>query len=165
MVELIVAAAILLVVALVAIPRLSQADQRPDEDAALRQHLKVLRVAIERYRQDHGTFPGARSDGQHPAGSPEAFAAQLSYCTDADGHVSPRRDDRHCFGPYLRDGIPPCPVPPHVGGRNVVILHGTAGGHYNAENPNAGWIFNCDTGHIAPNSDSKSADGRAYVTY
>ena len=82
----------------------------PSERDRLRTDLKIMRVAIERYYQDHGAYPGEVSDGEHDAGRATAVVAQLTMFSDAEGRVSRTYDTDHPFGPYLREGIPPCPV-------------------------------------------------------
>lgn len=105
-VELVVGAALIGVVALVNLPHLARADTH-DAATLERQRLRVLRVAVELYRQDHGHYPGQTSDGTHPAGSVEAVISQLTRVTDAQGRWRP---DGVGFGPYLAQGIPECPT-------------------------------------------------------
>ncbi|MCK4342851.1 MAG: prepilin-type N-terminal cleavage/methylation domain-containing protein, partial [Phycisphaerae bacterium] len=88
LIELIIALVILALLAALAIPRFSRAAAQPDEGAILRAHLKVLRVAIERYYQDHDVFPGCHADGLNPAGSEAAFIAQLTKFSDERGRVN-----------------------------------------------------------------------------
>ena len=154
---------ILGILAVLAIPQLSRA-AAPDAGAVLARNLKVLRLASERYRQDHGVFPAQTGDGVHAAGSEAAFVAQLTRYTDAQGRASDTQDSVHCFGPYLRDGIPPSPIPPHEGSSGVHMLTGSAPLTFEPEAV-AGWVYNCDTGGIAPNTDAADATGRSYASY
>jgi len=165
LVEVVLAVVILGLLAALTIPRLSTAATPPDEGALLREHLKVMRVAIERYYQDHGVYPGALGHGQTAAGEPTTVIAQLTRYTDADGHVSDVRDARHRFGPYLRDGVPPCPVPPRIGRTGLCILAGDERPDFAPDAPDAGWLYNPRTGRIAVNSDVVSPDGRGYISY
>jgi hypothetical protein len=130
----------------------------------LTRNLKVLRLAIERYRQDHGVFPAQTGDGNHAAGSEAALVAQLTTHTDAQGRASDTQDSVYCFGPYLRDGIPPSPIPPHEGSSGIHMLTGSAPLTFEPEAV-AGWLYNRDTGRIAPNTDAADATGRNYASY
>jgi len=164
-VELILAIVVLGVVATLAIPRFSGAAQAPDESALLRDRLQVLRVAIERYYQDHGAFPGQYGDGRAPRSTAEAFRSQLTQFTDEIGRVAESRDASHRFGPYLRDGVPVCPVAGdgHLGG--VHVISGADLPAFTAEAPDAGWVYNCDTGQIGPNAAGTDSAGRSYAGY
>ncbi len=162
-IELVVVVVILGIVAVLAIPQLTRA-AASDDDAVLARRLKIMRLAIERYRQDHGTYPSQTGDGTNPAGSEAAFVAQLTGFTDAQGHAADTADAVHCLGPYLRDGIPPMPLAPRAGGTEVCVLSGAAGLVLVSES-GAGWIYHCDTGQIAANSDVRDATGCAYFEY
>jgi prepilin-type N-terminal cleavage/methylation domain-containing protein len=165
LIELILAVIILGVVAALTIPRFSSAAPVADEGQLLRERLKTLRVAIERYYQDHGTFPGQQGDGQNAAGTEAAFVSQLTRFTDLYGHVKDAPDAGFPLGPYLRDGLPPCPVPPRAGRSGVYIIRASAGLAFVEHQTAAGWIYNCDTGQIAPNSNASDSLGRSYLSY
>ena len=124
LVEVIVVLAVLGVVALAVIPRFTQAAGSGDEGAVLRERLKVLRVAIERYYQDHHTYPGQLCAGPHAGGTEEAFIAHLMQYTNVSGQLSVNGDAEHRFGPYLRDGVPACPVPPRTGLKRLRMVPG-----------------------------------------
>lgn len=128
------------------VPRFTQARQSEADRPDRREQLRVVRCAIELYRQDHGCFPGQRGDGQNEPGS-AALLTQLTYCTDAEGRVSALPSNVYCFGPYLRGGWP--------GGRkeapSMLVIHGPDTPVYQADAP-VEWIYNCDTGQIIANS-------------
>lgn len=161
-VEILIALAVLGLVATFALPRFGRAAQGPDDAAQLRERLKVLRIAIERYYQDHDAFPATRSDGRNPAGAPETFAAQLLGFTDADGIVSEQRSERFCYGPYLRDGVPPCPVGALPNLNHVRIA---GGAEHSADPQPAGWRYNPSTGMITADTDAVDTAGRPFATY
>jgi len=162
LIEVVLALLVLGLLAALAIPRLSRAAAPPDDSALLRARLRVLRCAIDRYYQDHGAYPGSTADGRHAAGTPEAFVAQLTEFTDRAGHVSFVRDDVHCFGPYLRDGVPCNP-----------LLPGCPAGVFTQSNPvlgpveedGIGWVYSFQTGQIIANLNGQDALGRAYIGY
>ncbi len=163
--EVLLALVILGLVALLSIPRLSPAATAPDEGAVLRERLRILRVAIERYYQDHGVYPGQQGDGHNAPRTEAALVAQLTGFTDKGGHVAERGDELHPLRPYLRDGMLACPVPPRAGLRGVYVIGGTATPAFTEEAALAGWVYNCDTGQIAPNSNATDTAGRAFASY
>ena len=163
-VELVLAVVVLALLAAVAIPRLSQA--APNSDARdLRASLAVLRTAIELYHQDHGRYPGQRPAGSAGAGTAAAFIHQLTQYSDADGHASITRSETFCYGPYLRRGIPLCPVAPAGPSARVHVITGGAVPAHDPTAGGAGWIYNPDTGYIAANSNDVDADDVRYDTY
>jgi type II secretory pathway pseudopilin PulG len=165
MLEVALATAILGLVAILAIPRLSPAASAPDSGTVLRERLRIFRVAIERFYQDHGWYPGQRGSGLDAAGTEAAVAAQLTGFTSPDGDVAEVADELHCFGPYLRDGLPACPVPPRAGSSDLHVVGGGATPAATEQALEAGWIYNCDTGDIVANSDGTDSAGRTYTSY
>lgn len=163
--ELIIAVVLLGLLAVLAIPRLTRASPTPEVTAALRADLKILRVAIDLYYRDHGAFPAQHSDGREAAGTPAAFVGQLTGYTDAHGHVCETPDADHCFGPYLRDGIPPCPVVPGPHRHAIHVISGPALPTDVAGSAPAGWVYSPNTGHIAANTTAADARGRPYASY
>jgi prepilin-type N-terminal cleavage/methylation domain-containing protein len=160
--ELLVVLLILGVLAALAVPRFSRA--AVDSPAArVRESLSLLRNAIERYYLDHGAYPGQHDDGVSGPGTPAAFVNQLTRFTDERGDVSKAKDATHAFGPYLRKGIPPCPVPPRAGMTGVALS--ATPPRYIATAAEAGWIFNCQTGDVAANSDEVDGEGLPYDQY
>lgn len=163
--EFVIAAIVLIVVAALAVPRFSQASDGPALSGDARASVAALRNAIERYCYDHVAWPSQKSDGAHEAGTEAAFIAQLTQYTDRDGVASQVKTPRFCFGPYLVDGVPPCPIGVRTGEVGVyVVRDATLPGHV-AEAVAAGWVFNCDTGVIALNCDGADVEGVRYDRY
>ncbi len=165
LVEVLIALVLLGIVAALTIPHLGQAATRPDEGLVLHEDLQILRVAIERYYQDHHAYPGAQGDGENAGGTAAAFANQLTRYTDDAGHASEIRNATHRFGPYLRDGIPPCPVAPRLGMAGVHVEGDAMAPRFVPDDPNAGWSYNCETGQITANSNQGDGAGREYQNY
>lgn len=163
LIEVFVVVVVFALLAALAIPRFSRAAPGPDEAAALRARLKVLRVAIERYAQDHGSYPGVAAGDPTATPSAEVFLAQLTRYTDERGAVADAPDARHRFGPYLRDGIPPCPVPPGAGRAGVRIVRD--GDPAAAADGTAGWIYDWSSGRIFAGCAGADAAGQPYVRY
>jgi hypothetical protein len=162
--ELAVALTVLVIIAAFAGPRFSRAATTRDVPP-LKVRLELLRNAIERYCYDHVAWPGQKGDGTNAAGTTEAFQAQLTQYSDADGFVSDVMTNRFRYGPYLREGVPACPVEPCNDRAAVLVISGAQPPHRDAEHPDAGWIFNCSTGVITANSDVTDADGIRYDDY
>ncbi|NLG41825.1 MAG: hypothetical protein GX547_01140 [Phycisphaerae bacterium] len=162
LIEAIIVIVIIGLLAVLAVPRFSQAEPQP-QTLNPRPALVTLRNAIEMYYYDHGVYPGQRSDGIHPPGSAEAFVAQLTAFSDAEGRVSPEKSNEACFGTYLRDGIPACPVPPRSGKSGVVMT--TDPPAFQEWAADAGWVYNCQSGAIAVNSNAQDANDVRYDRY
>lgn len=162
LVELIVAVVIIGILAALAIPQFTRAAPG-SEDQNVRGNLNVLRFAIELYYQEHGAYPAQRGDGQHEAGTVATFASQLTKFTDEQGSVSDTKDATHRFGPYLRLGIPPCPVSPRAGKTGVALV--TVPPAYQESMPDAGWVYNFLTGDVALNSNATDSSGLSYDEY
>ena len=145
-IEVAVVLCVLGLVGALTIPRFTRADSAPDARAERRAELRVLRLAIERYRQDHQCFPAQLGDGASPAGSVAAFISQLTSATDANGVVGPATSVRFCYGPYLRDGVPGLDetFEPELFIR-IVDREASAEGE---SAPAAVFSYNCDTGQI-----------------
>ena len=164
--EFLIAAVILGLLAALTIPRFSRAADPPDGAAALRDDLRVLRVAIERYYLDHDVFPGRYGDGANSAGTEAAFVAQLTMYTDAQGRVSDASSPEFQFGPYLRDGVPPACIPPGQARSGVHLVGGAMPPTGVPEAPGkAGWVYNYETGQIIVNSTATDSTGRSYAAY
>lgn len=164
--ELLIVFIIIGLVAALTIPQFSRAGQTT-RDEQLRRDLRAWRTAIELYYRDHGHYPAQSGDGsiEGGPGTVAALLSQLTRYTNAAGVASIARDESHRFGPYLRDGVPESPVPPNVGARGVAIVRGEQSPAFLADAPEAGWVFNCDTGYIAANSDRVDSSGVRFDRY
>jgi type II secretory pathway pseudopilin PulG len=162
--EIVIAIVILTVVAAVTLPRFGRAAPAPDAAAEVRSDLKILRVAIERFRQDHGAFPAAPTDDSGLPHSAAVLVAQLTKYTDAQGNVADAPDATFCYGPYLRDGIPLSPLAPAADAvRMLIVPQATV--LVPQPETGAGWLYCPLTGCIAVNSAQCDAAGHAYLEY
>lgn len=164
LVELIVVVVIIGILAAIAIPRFSRGAAGAG-DSSLKANLNVLRNAIELYYYEHGEYPGENGDGTNAAGSEEAFLAQLMQFSDEDGNVNAQRSGAYRFGPYLRTGVPACPVAPRLGETGVSMVSGTTAPAYDNTATDAGWVYNYNTGDICVNSDETDEDSVSYDEY
>jgi len=165
LVELIVVIVIIGILAAIAIPRFSRGASNAG-GSGVRGNLAVLRNAIELYYYEHGEYPGKNGAGgtYGDAASEEAFTAQLVYYTDADGAVSETKTGNYIYGPYLRKGVPACPVAPREGKTGVHMIN-TGSPAYTSTEADAGWVFNYETGDVCVNSDQTDPDNVAYDEY
>jgi hypothetical protein len=126
----------------------------------------VLRTAIELYYHDHGAYPGQRPAATTAAaGTAAAFIRQLTQYTDAEGRASATPSETFCYGPYLQAGVPRCPVCSPLPKAGVHMVVGPGMPAYTPAADRAGWVYNCDTGYIAANSNGVDAAGVRYDAY
>ncbi len=148
-IECVAVVAVLGLVGALTVPRFTRADAGPSERAERRNQIRILRVAVERYRLDHQCYPARLGDGASPPGSAAAFVSQLTSATDGNGVVGPATSMRFCYGPYLRDGLPGGDATTDVSELVRVIRD-----HDNFASDGAStavFIYNCDTGQITLN--------------
>lgn len=181
-IELVLVVIILGLLAALAIPKLSRAGEFSTE-SALRERLMVLRTAIDLYHRDHGVYPCATpneieisDDGcsasdanekNHPqAAIQDCFGAQLTKHTSIKGETSENRIGPFSFGPYLRGSIPKSPLSNASGSSaKILVIRGSTPPAYQENFPQADWVFNCDTGDIAVNSDQQDSSGKRFDRY
>ena len=160
LVELILVVIMLGLLAAIVIPKFASGRQDAGE-AALKQNLKVLRTAIQRYFHHHnGVYPAAAAagDGNGEAGTAAAFINQLAKYTDVLGAASDTQDATHVFGPYLKTGIPVSSVGTISGKSDVkvVIVNGLT------PDKSTGWLYSTVTGEFVANTDELSSEDTAY---
>jgi general secretion pathway protein G len=164
-VELVLVVIVIGIVAALAIPKFSAAAVNHDR-VNLKTDLAVLRTAIEMYYHDHQAYPGQQDAGSDAAaGSAAAVVLQLTRYTDAAGRVGEMRNEEFRFGPYLRDGIPPCPVSVGRPSAEIHLISGDALPAFDASAASAGWVFNFQTGYVAANSPGVDESGTRYDSY
>lgn len=150
LIELVIVAAIIGLVAAIAIPRMSDASRAASE-AALRSSLRDLRQAIETYWAEHdATYPcffhGATYNG---ISGGALLKHQLTSFTSPQGAPAGEVSVEHYLGPYLR-AIPPLPVGKARGATQIWASdafngppdHGTT----------IGWEYSISTGEIRSNT-------------
>lgn len=162
--EAVIAIVILALVAAFTVPRLGRTAPPPDDSDAVREAVRILRVAIERYYQDHYDYPGATTDGTHDAGSAAAVITQLTCCTNRCGVAGEGPSAAYPCGPYLRDGVPRMPLCPGPAADQVAVVEVETKVGWRPECA-AGWVYHRGTGRIAPNTPRTDAAGRPYAQY
>ena len=76
--------------------------EKVTREASLKSNVAKLRIAIDRYYQDHGFYPCC-NDAESMTPDPLIFEQQLEWYTDAEGKVSREKTEEFCFGPYIND--------------------------------------------------------------
>jgi len=171
LVELVIVIVIIGVIAAIAIPRISRGAKGADE-SSLRGNMAVLRSAIDMYAAEHaGDFPGDKAagtdatDGTGAAQTEASLVSQLIMYSKLDGTVKPTKDAANGFkfGPYLRKGMPPCPVGTNRGKTTVAMVSGAPAYQATGE----GWVYSYDTGEIIANCADTDTDdaGVKYSEY
>jgi len=176
LVELLIVAIILAILAAIVVPQFASTTIDAQE-AALKSNLSAIRGAISLYRQQHGEYPGLLTavpgacSGTGGTGGPEvrqALVDQLVLYTDANGGSCSRADaGSFPFGPYVDDSdIPANPIT----GDNAVEIVDTA-------NPAAGdlamtgsaaglgWKFDTTSGKFIANDTNADSQGVNYDDY
>ncbi len=160
LVELVIVIVIIGIIAAIAIPRVGRSASGAGE-SALKQDLAVMRNAIELFASQHdGDYPASVSAGVGlNADTPEAFVAHLTKFSDVDGVTNDTYDAGNGFvlGPYLRKGIPPCPVAPNRGSTDVAI--DTTNTPPAVTAGSEGWVYNPGTGDLIVNSAAPNEAG------
>lgn len=156
MLELVIVVVILGIVAAIAVPRMSSASSNAMEARAIAD-LRLLREAMELFKEEHGFYPGQRDDEQG-GGPAEWFERQLTQFSKVCGCTSPTPAPEYIYGPYLRT-IPSNPFKnaPADDSTGVVVVTGVT--EAKADGGGEGWLVNIDTGEIVINSDGLSKRG------
>ncbi len=141
--EVLVMAAIVVLLAMVALPRFGAGGEH-EQARALTTRLMQLRSAIDSYWTQHDGFPG-----------PDAAAvlAQLTQRTDRGGR--PGAGDGHALGPYLRHGIPESPL---TGDDSLAVVPSMP----NAPDGTSAWIYCPTNGEVRCNAPGATPEGLAY---
>lgn len=137
LIELVTVIVIISVVALIAIPRLSDFATGA-QAAATDQNIALLSSAVERYRAEHNLL--------NPAS-----AQHLLRYTDESGRLSNLQTPTHPLGPYLQT-IPPVPKGPGQGSRSLAV-DGQPGSAI------AGYLIDPSTGRVRLNAAFDQALG------
>lgn len=156
MLELVIVIVIIGIIAAIAVPRMSNATTNAMEARAITD-LRLLREAIEIYKEEHGAYPGQRNDGQG-GGPADWFERQLTQFSNDAGLTSPVASAGHIFGPYIR-GIPDNPFKAQPADDPTGVAVVTGGTDAEATGGGEGWVINIDTGDIVINSPDLSRTG------
>lgn len=176
LVELLIMAIILAILAAIVVPQFASTTVDAQE-AALKSNLSAIRGAISLYRQQHGEYPAALTSvtgtctgtaGTGVVEHRQALVDQLVLYTNANGEACSRADaGTFPFGPYLNDSdIPANPV---TGNNAVEIIPATnaAAGDLAMGGTGAGlgWKYDVVSGKFIANDTNNDSRGVAYDSY
>lgn len=170
LVELLIVAIILAILAAIIIPQFASTTVDAQE-SALRANVSGLRSAVDLYRQQHGTYPGVNTAaggacsgtaGTGAAGTQQAIQDQLTRYSNAAGQTCSVADVGYAFGPYLReDTLPANPIT----GSSVFAIVNTGNLQMAADGANLGWKYDSTAGKLIVNDTNLDSQGVAYSTY
>ena len=161
LIELLIVVLILGVLATVALSQFAESAQDARKAMAMR-NAGLLSDAIERYRIDHGVYPGVPFGNTVP--TQLTFIKHLVYYTNAAGQTSLVKNATYPYGPYLRK----IPINPLNGSQFVKMITLPAAVLGKAETAitqadilaidngaftdEFGWLYCQETGSLLPNS-------------
>jgi general secretion pathway protein G len=159
MVEILIVALVLVIVATVVIPQFSRASPQSKQDA-LKDVLQCVRTQIAVFKAQHQDVPPGYPGGD-AAASPTvaAFTTQMAEYSDVNCDLSPRALPTFQYGPYLSQ----MPVNPVNGSSSIEII----GNNQPIPTPDGktGWIYKAQTQEIIPNVTGKDGSGTPYSNY
>jgi general secretion pathway protein G len=170
LVELLIVAIILAILAAIIIPQFASTTVDAQE-AALRSNVSVMRSAIELYRQQHGAYPGASAasggtcsgtTGTGAAGTQQAMEDQLTRYSNSTGQTCSVPDTGFSFGPYIQDNdLPTNPI----SGSNVIAIINTGDLEMTADGAGLGWKYDSTAGKFIVNDTNNDSQGVPFTTY
>ena len=170
LVELLIVAIILAILAAIIIPQFASTTVDAQE-SALRANVAAMRSSIDLYRQQHGEYPGVSSAaggactgtaGTGAAGTQQAIEDQLTRYSNAAGQTCSVPDAGYAYGPYLREDV--LPNNP-ISGSGVVAIVAVGDLEMTADGAGLGWKFDTTAGKFIVNDTDLDSQGVAYSTY
>ncbi len=170
LVELLVVAIILAILAAIIVPQFASTTIEAQE-SALRANLAAMRSAIDLYRQQHTVYPGANASsgavctgtaGTGRAGTEQAIEDQLTRFSNSAGQTCSIQDAGFASGPYLKDDdLPTNPITES----SVVAIIATGNLEMTADGPGLGWKYDLAAGKFIANDTNLDTQGVPYPTY
>ncbi len=152
--EIVVAAAILIMLAGMAIPAF-QDSVADAEVAATRSMLARVRTAVDFYAFQHQeNLPGEEVGGG--VWNASTFDSQLRFASDIDGSTALVGTVGYPFGPYLNERLP---ANPFNGMATVLII--PPGSTFAGPDDSTGWVYWADTGTFRSNTLELTPEGGA----
>lgn len=170
LVELLIVAIILAILAAIVVPQFASTTDDAKE-SSLRANLAALRGAMDLYKQQHGEYPGVNvssggtctaTAGTGGVGTQNAIVDQLTRFTNANGQSCSAPEAGFVFGPYLKeDAMPSNPITDS----NTVVVVTTGDLNMAADGAGGGWKFDSTSGKFIANDTSTDGNSVAYSTY
>lgn len=180
MVELLIVAMLLALLASIIVPQFASTTNETSE-AALRASLERIRAAIELYKVQHGRYPGEQRSmgnvcvggkpGTGDRGSEAAVVEQLILYSRANGRVCTLPVGGggllFPFGPYLQSTS--FPANPITGSSSIVVvgLGSDQAGSLSlaADGAGGGWKYDPTSGRLIANDASEDSRGVPFEQY
>ena len=171
LVELLIVAIILAILAAIIVPQFASTTSDAQE-SALRANVTAMRSAINLYRQQHGEYPSVNTAvggvgctgtaGTGSGGNEITLQDQLTLYSDAAGATCSVAGTLFRFGPYIQEDT--LPTNPITAVGTVVIV---SAGDLNvaADGSGLGWKFDNIAGKFIVNDTDLDSQGVAYSTY
>ena len=178
LVELLIVVVMLAVLAAVAIP-ITEWATRESREASLKETLRVVREAIERYRVEHfGQVPGYPGGEVTASPTEAALVSQLTGCTlpfgqpaaggveevEVDAGVgevtvpSEKGTTERILGPYL----PEIPENAINGKTSIRVVAGNEGEEAMSPSDADGWVYRASDGRFGCDAAGETREGVAY---
>jgi prepilin-type N-terminal cleavage/methylation domain-containing protein len=174
LVELLIVAIILAILAAIVVPQFANVAAGSSE-AALRTNLSGIRSAVELYRQQHAqVYPGANASnavlcgtgpGAGAVATGQAFDDQLTMYTNTVGVACSVQNDGgtlYPFGPYIKENaVPANPVTTVA----TIVVNADANLGLQSATAGGGWLFSTSTGKFLADDTNTDAAGARYDSY
>jgi type II secretory pathway pseudopilin PulG len=170
LVELLIVAIILAILAAIIIPQFASTTVDAQE-AALRSNVSAMRSSIDLYRQQHGAYPGANAAsggacsgtaGTGAAGTQQAMEDQLTRYSNSIGQSCSVADTGFTFGPYIQDDdLPTNPI----SSSGVIAIVNTGDLEMTADGAGLGWKFDTAAGKFIVNDTNSDSQGVPFTSY
>jgi general secretion pathway protein G len=171
LVELLIVAIILSILAAIIVPQFASTTVDAQE-AALRSNVSVMRSALLFYKQEHGEYPGesAATGGTCTGGtagtgalrSQLALKEQLTRYSNLQGQTCSLPVTGFAFGPYIQDDN--LPINP-ISGIGTVAIVSTGNLEITADAAAQGWKYDTLAGKFIVNDTSLDSQGVPFASY
>ena len=152
LVEILIVVVILGILAMIVIPKFSNASHQARENT-LKDDLRYLRTQIQVYKAQHRDIaPGY--------GGTATFVEQMTMFTDDQGNTNPTYTKVFRFGPYLTK-MPTNPL----NEKETLDVAGPAETTLSKVDGGAGWVYKPTTGEIIADLTGNDSNGTAYASY
>ncbi len=160
LVEILVVVLILGIIAVVALPRFSNASAAA-RASMLADDLRLIRTQVAVFDAQHrGVAPGYPNCDADSEPTAEAFIEHMTMSSDIDGQTAAPGTAGHRFGPYLRE-MPDNPV----NGLNTVQIILDGGEIPATADDSHGWVYQPATLTFKADSSGANESGKQYIDY